>query len=147
MLAPLLAAFHGGRLTRRRIYAPGKRIRRAWLWVATDEASRCLLQAVFRGLSLDLFPRVAAAAVGRLWLCGHELLRDPEDQEIRASLSAYFPGAFSYSTDGESESDSKTRRLEALYYELSRSLRKDVAIFWRALCGRLESAFAGRSAE
>ena len=147
LLAPLLVGFRVGRLTRRHVYGPGRCIRRTWLWTAADNVTGSLLQAVFRGLSLDLFPCVMSAVLSRLWLCGHDLLRAPEDQELRASLTGYFPAAFSYSGDRESTSDPKIRRMEAFYYERHHSLREDVAILWRSLFGRLANAFAGRSAE
>jgi NDP-sugar pyrophosphorylase family protein len=145
ILAPVLRLTGAGRLQRVKVYGPRWRIRRAFMWQpAGDAASKSLLACVFRGLSLDLFPLIAAAACGRLWLWGHEVLRAPQDLEVRTGLSAYFPAAFHYSTAVSGCRDTQARKMEAAYYAHYRSLKVDLGLFVRALVGRLATMFSNR---
>jgi hypothetical protein len=117
------------------------RIQRLPVWFSTDESS--WLNRVFTGLSLDLFPLVALAALGRLWLCGHAPLHPERDAELHAQLRRYSPAAIGYHSLDISGSDRVTAMAEALYYERYRSPIEDLRILVRVLAGRLLVGLAG----
>lgn len=144
LLAPILQLMGAGRLGRVQIYAPRWKTRRALVWQPAETASKSLLACVFRGLCLDLFPLIAAAACGRLWLWGQEVLRAPQDLEVRTGLAAYFPAAFHYSTAALRQPDVTARKMEAAYYARYRSLQEDLGLFARAVVGRLATMFSDR---
>lgn len=91
---------------------------------------------LFRALGLDLLPRMAAAVAGRLWLCGHEPLRAPDDNALHESLPAYYPAVFSYATPRHGESEPAVAAVEARYYAHQRGWREDLRIFGAAVIGR-----------
>ena len=119
------------------------RVQRLPLWVATDEDSR--LNRVFTGLSLDLFPLIALAALGRLWLCGHAPLHPERDAELRQRLRRYYPSAIGYHSLHLASGDRPTASAEALYYERHRTPFEDLRIFVRVLTGRLLTRLSGSS--
>ena len=96
----------------------------------------CPSVRLFRALGLDLLPRLASAAAGRLWLCGHEPLRAPEDNALRESLPAYFAAVFSYATPRNGESEPAVAAVEARYYAFRRSWHEDLRILWGTFVGR-----------
>jgi acetyltransferase-like isoleucine patch superfamily enzyme len=119
------------------------RVQRLPLWVATDEDSR--LNRVFTGLSLDLFPLIALAALGRLWLCGHAPLHPERDAELRRRLRRYYPAAIGYHSLRLTSGDRPTAVAEALYYERHRTPFEDLRILVRVLAGRLLTRLSGSS--
>jgi hypothetical protein len=115
----------------------GTRSRRRRLpsWSATDESSR--LNRAFTGLSLDLFPLIALAALGHLWLCGHAPLHPERDADLRRRLRRYYPAAVGYHVQRNVSEDRATAMAEALYYERYRAPAEDLRILVRVLTGRL----------
>ncbi len=92
---------------------------------------------LFTGLSLDLFPMLALAACGRLWLCGHTPLHPERDMALHKRLHRYFPAAIVYPARPGTACDPATEMANALYYERYASLREDVRTVLRTLAGRL----------
>lgn len=117
------------------------RIFRMPFWVPVAETS--LLNRVFTGLSLDLFPLMVLAVQGRLWLCGHAPLHPERDAELHARLRRYYPAAMGYHSLGGADGDRVTAMAEILYYERYRSPWEDLRIFARVLAGRLLIRLAG----
>jgi len=101
------------------------------------ESSR--INRAFTGLSLDLFPLIALAAMGRLWLCGHAPLHPERDANLRKRLRRYYPAAFGYHTARTAGNDafSSAVTADAFYYERYRSAIEDLRILCRTLFGRL----------
>lgn len=117
------------------------RIRRLPFWSATHEDA--LLNRAFTGLSLDLFPLIALAACGRLWLCGHAPLHPERDAELRGRLRRYCPAAIGYHSLRLTSGDRPTAAAEALYYERHRTPLEDLRILARVLAGRLLTRLSG----
>ncbi len=116
----------------------GSRVRRLPHWHATAESSR--LNRAFTGLSLDLFPLIALAALGRLWLCGHQPLHPGRDAGLRGRLRHYYPAALGYHTARSAPAEARTATMaEALYYERYRGPIEDLQILCRTLFTRLLS--------
>jgi len=97
------------------------------------------MNGAFTGLSLDLFPLIALAAMGRLWLCGHAPLHPERDANLRKRLRRYYPAAFGYHTARTVGNDafSSAVTADAFYYERYRSAIEDLRILCRTLFGRL----------
>ena len=132
-----LGLFGQGRFEPRTVHGTGGRLRRMSVFRVMDSSQESRAIWWFRALALDLFPRVAAAACGRLWLCGHEPLRAPEDNWLREELTSYFPAVFSAATSRRGEVDPAVPAMEARYYVHRRGLCADARILWEAIVGRL----------
>ena len=118
------------RLTRR------NRVRQLPEWETLKPASWGV--RLFLGLGLDLFPVLAYAACGRLWLCGHTPLHPERDVEMRKRLHRYFPAAISYpARQRSSYTDPAVEMANALYYERYASLREDFRAVFRTYILRL----------
>jgi acetyltransferase-like isoleucine patch superfamily enzyme len=124
---------------------PRMRIQRLPFWTAADEDAR--LNRAFTGLSLDLFPLIALAACGRLWLCGHAPLHPERDAELRRRLRRYWPAAIGYHSMRLTSGDQPTAAAEALYYERHRTPFEDLRILVRVLTGRLLTRLSGAAHE
>lgn len=111
-----------------------ERIRRLPLWCEADEPSR--LNRAFTGLSLDLFPLIALAALGQLWLCGHAPLHPERDADLLKRLRRYCPAAIGYHSLQPAAGDQAAAEAGALYYERYRSPFEDLRILLRTLTGR-----------
>ncbi len=117
------------------------RTRHLPFWSATGESS--WLNRVFTSLSLDLFPLIALAALGRLWLCGHAPLHPERDADLHRRLRRYYPAAIGYhSLRGES-GDRTTTTAEALYYERYHTPAEDLRLLVGVLAGRLLMRLSG----
>jgi hypothetical protein len=123
----------------------GSRVRRLPYWFPTAESPR--LNRVFTGLSLDLFPLIALAALGRLWLCGHAPLHPDRDADLRKRLRRYYPAAFGYHTFHATVDDiaMPVTTADAFYYERYRSVLEDLRIVCRTLFGRLLACMTASS--
>ncbi len=131
----LLLSASGGRFRLSPRLATRARIRRLPFWYATNDSSR--LNRAFHGLSLDLFPLIALAALGQLWLCGHALLHPERDADLRKRLRRYYPAAIGYHSLAIAGGDRTPTPADALYYERYRSPLEDLRILVRVLVGRL----------
>ena len=147
LLTAAVTAAGAGRFQLRRMYGPRRRILRVAVWMPSETGGHSRLARVFRGLCLDLFPQILAAACGRLWLCGQELLRAPEDVEIRSSFKAYLPAAFHYATARADGRDAMLRKADGNYYAHHRSAWGDLCLLARALLGRFMTIFSDPPAE
>ncbi len=123
---------------------PGGKPVRIPVWTVWKFQSR--LGRAFTGLGLDLFPLIARAAFGRLWLCGQAPLHAERDASLRQRLSRYFPAALGYHTRRAARGDETVDPMECLYYERYRSLAEDGRILFQTLAGRFFDALAGDSA-
>ena len=145
VLFPLLLATRAGSFRLSPRLGPRGRVQRLPLWSAPREGS--LLNRLFTALSLELFPLIALAACGRLWLCGHAPLHPERDAELRRRLRHYYPAAAGYHTLPAGPGDRAAATADALYYERYRAPFEDVRILLRVLTGRLlarVAADAGR---
>ncbi len=140
LLYPLIHLGRLGRYRRSRRLGPGGRLVRFPFWTTLNAHSR--LARVFVGLSLDLFPLLALAALGRLWLCGHALLHPERDQALRKRLHNYFPAALGYHTRHIGSGDRAAETVQALYYERYRSLAEDLRTVLQTLTGRFLDALS-----
>jgi len=132
-----LRAFGKGRFQFSPRLAVRARVRSLPYWLPPVDSSR--LNRAFAGLSLDLFPLIALAAMGRLWLCGHAPLHPERDANLRRRLRRYYPAAFGYHTARTAGNDafSSAVTADAFYYERYRSAIEDLRILCRTLFGRL----------
>jgi len=123
------------------------RVRSLPYWLPPVESSR--MNRAFTGLSLDLFPLIALAAMGRLWLCGHAPLHPERDANLRKRLRRYYPAAFGYHTARTAGNDafSSAVTADAFYYERYRSAIEDLRILYRTLFGRLLACMTSSSGE
>lgn len=112
-------------------------------WVSSKPSSWKV--RLFVGLSLDIFPKLALAACGRLWLCGHTPLHPERDQALRKRLHRYFPAAIVYPAHHGTDCDPAAEMANALYYERYASLREDLRTVLSTLAGRLLDALSGES--
>jgi hypothetical protein len=119
------------------------RVLRFPVWTTLNSRSRW--GRVFVGLSLDLFPALALAVLGRLWLCGHAPLHPERDQALLRRLRRYFPAAIGYHTRSAESGSGAAETAEALYYERYRSPAEDARTVCRALAGRCLDALSGES--
>ncbi len=124
------------RFERRAFHGTGRKVRMLSTFRPSAGGRMCPSVRLFRALGLDLLPRLASAAAGRLWLCGHEPLRAPEDNALRESLPAYFAAVFSYATPRNGESEPAVAAVEARYYAFRRSWHEDLRILWGTFVGR-----------
>ena len=131
----LLLFVGGGRFRLSPRLVTRQRIRRLPFWLGPDEWSR--LNRAFHGLSLDLFPLIALAALGQLWLCGHALLHPERDADLRKRLRRYYPAAIGYHSLAITGGGRIPTPAEALYYERYRSPLEDLRILVRIIVGRL----------
>ena len=111
------------------------RVLRLPFWIVRQENS--LLHRAFTALSLDLFPLIALAAIGRIWLCGHAPLHPERDAELRKRLRRYYPAAIGYHTLPGAPGDRVSASADAFYYERYRAPLEDARILLRVLTGRL----------
>ncbi len=97
------------------------------------------LAALFRRLSLDRVPALAAVMAGRLFLCGHAPV-DPANAPVcRRQLPAYYPAAISDELLLAPDAPASLRGIFALHYIHRRSWLRDVGMFFRVLPKRLVS--------
>ena len=120
---------------------PRSRIRNLPVWSPTGDSSR--LNRAFTALSLDLFPLIVLAALGRLWLCGHAPLHPERDAGLRNRLHRYYPAAIGYHSLTGTSGDRATAAADALYYERYRTPGEDLRILLRVLTGRLLARLSG----
>ena len=118
----------------------GGRPLRLPVWTPGEKPS--LLARMFVAFSLDLFPLLALAAAGRLWLCGQAPLHPERDQALRRRLHDYFPAAIAYHTRRTATDDRTTVAADALYYQHYRSLAEDARMALQTLGGRFLAALA-----
>jgi len=142
---PLISLLGVGRYRLSARMGLGGRLLRIPVWTTLNSQSR--LGRIFTGLSLDLFPLIALAVFGRLWLCGHAPLHPTRDQAIRKRLRSYFPAAIDYSTRRSASGDRTVEATDALYYERYRSPLEDLRTVFGTLSGRLFDALSGESAD
>jgi len=125
---------------RRRVFhGPNGRVQSLGLVQPSETGRSSAGWRLFFALGLDLFPRLGRVAAGRLWLCGHEPLRAPEDNALRETLPAYYPAVFSYATPRFGESEPAVTAVQARYYAHRRCWREDWRIFGAVLVGRAKS--------
>lgn len=96
------------------------------------ENRRSTLYSLFRACTLDRFPWLVLALRGRLFVCGHPPMRHPEDDEIIAQLTHYYPAVFSYA-DYNKDCDPL---VDSLWYVHARSLFEDTKILIKSLLHR-----------
>jgi len=145
LLYPLLRWRGIGRYRRSTRIGPRDKPLRIPVWMTLNPQSR--LGRAFVGLSLDLFPLVCLAGLGRLWLCGHAPLHPERDQPLRKRLLRYFPAAICYFTRRSISDERETEIADALYYERYRSIAEDLRIVLRTLVGRFLDALSGDSGQ
>jgi len=92
----------------------------------------CPLYSIFLSLSLDRYPWLLRALIGRLFVCGQPPMRHPEDDAIIKEIPRYYPGVFCYQ-DYNKESD---KLVDSLWYAHIRSLYEDIKILIKALVTR-----------
>ncbi len=110
-------------------------------WTALNPTSYKV--RLFTALALDLFPLLAHAAAGHLWLCGHTPLHPERDMEMRKRLHRYFPAAISYpARQRAAYTDPAIEMANALYYERYASLQEDIRTLFRTFILRLLSALS-----
>jgi hypothetical protein len=110
-------------------------------WETLTQSS--LKVRLFISLGLDLFPLLAHAACGHLWLCGHTPLHPERDQALRKRLHRYYPAVISYpARQMIAYKDPATEMANALYYERYASLREDSRTLFRTFTLRLLNALS-----
>jgi len=144
LLYPLIRIYSIGSYRLSSRIGLGGRVRRLPVWTTLNSQSR--LGRCFVGLGLDLFPLIALAAFGRIWLCGHAPLHPERDQALRKRLHRYFPAAIGYHTRRAEAGGHAVETTNALYYERYRSPAEDLRTVVRTLAGRFLDALSGESA-
>lgn len=95
------------------------------------------LATLFRRLSLDRVPALAAVVAGRLYLCGHAPVASAVDSGHRRQLPSYFPAAINDELLLAPDAPASLRGIFALHYIHTRSCLHDAGMFLRVLIRRL----------
>lgn len=95
------------------------------------------LAALFRRLSLDRVPALAAVMAGRLYLCGHAPVAPADEPGRRRQMPAYYPAAICDELLLATDAPAMLRGIFALHYIHTRSFLRDAGLFIRVLARRL----------
>ena len=136
LVAGMMRMTRTGRLRwRSYLGACGRRIRIAEMELTgTDDR---LPARLWRGLSLDLWPAAAAAAGGKLWLCGQAPLCSPEEEAGLGERASYYPGAYHMTAVLDAPPPAVLKRMDGYYYARHRSFFFDLRILVTVLVRRL----------